>query len=82
MRTTLDIDDPILKQLKDFQARDGRSLGRLVSDLLAQALSAAEVIEGAPQHASASAFLRDCVHRSPPCRPSETSTRCSPCPTA
>ena len=47
MRTTIDIDDSILKQLKDIQARDGRSRGRLVSDLLAQAL-AAEVKEGAP----------------------------------
>ena len=37
MRTTIDIDDPILKKLKAIQARDGRSLGRLVSDLLAQA---------------------------------------------
>ena len=47
MRTTIDIDDSILKQLKDIQARDGRSRGRLVSDLLAQAL-AAEEKEGVP----------------------------------
>ena len=40
MRTTIDIDDPILKDLKRLQQRDGKSLGRLVSDLLAQALSA------------------------------------------
>ena len=39
MRTTIDIDDPILKDLKRLQQRDGKSLGRLVSDLLAQALS-------------------------------------------
>ena len=45
MRTTIDIDDPI----KAIQARDGRSLGRLVSDLLAQAL-ASEVKEAAPQY--------------------------------
>ena len=49
MRTTLDIDDPILKKLKAIQARDGRSLGRLVSDLLAQAL-AGEVKEAAPRY--------------------------------
>jgi plasmid stability protein len=49
MRTTLDIDDPILKKLKVIQARDGRSLGRLVSDLLAQAL-AGEVKEAAPRY--------------------------------
>ncbi|MEZ5727162.1 MAG: hypothetical protein R3E48_03590 [Burkholderiaceae bacterium] len=37
MRTTIDIDDPILKDLKRLQRREGKSLGRLVSDLLAQA---------------------------------------------
>ena len=40
MRTTLDIDDPILHDLKRLKAREGKSLGRLVSDLLAQALNA------------------------------------------
>jgi hypothetical protein len=39
MRTTIDIDDPILKDLKRLQRREGKSLGRLVSDLLARALS-------------------------------------------
>ena len=39
MRTTIDIDDPILKDLKRLQRREGKSLGRLVSDLLALALS-------------------------------------------
>jgi hypothetical protein len=38
MRTTLDIDDPILKDLKRLRKREGKSLGRLVSELLAQAL--------------------------------------------
>jgi len=38
MRTTLDIDDPILEDLKRLQEREGKSLGRLVSDLLAMAL--------------------------------------------
>jgi hypothetical protein len=38
MRTTLDIDDPILKDLKRLQKQEGKSLGRLVSDLLAAAL--------------------------------------------
>ena len=40
MRTTLDIDDPILRDLKRLQQREGKSLGRLVSDLLAQSLAA------------------------------------------
>lgn len=38
MRTTLDIDDPILADLKRLQKRERKSLGRLVSDLLAFAL--------------------------------------------
>ena len=42
MRTTLDIDDPILKDLKRLQRREGKSLGRLVSDLLALALASPE----------------------------------------
>lgn len=40
MRTTLDIDDPILKELRKLQRREGKSLGKLVSELLAQSLSA------------------------------------------
>jgi hypothetical protein len=39
MRTTLDIDDPILRDLRRLQQRDGRPLGRLVSDLLARAVA-------------------------------------------
>jgi hypothetical protein len=38
MRTTIDIDDPILQELKLLQQQQGKSLGRLASDLLAQAL--------------------------------------------
>ena len=40
MRTTIDIDDPVLKEVKALQKKGGQSLGRLVSDLLAQALRA------------------------------------------
>jgi hypothetical protein len=38
MRTTVDIDDPVLKDLKKIQQKEGKSLGRLISDLLAQAM--------------------------------------------
>jgi hypothetical protein len=38
MRTTIDIDTPILEDLKRLQKREGKSLGRLVSELLAEAL--------------------------------------------
>ena len=39
MRTTIDIDAPILQELKLLQQQQGKSLGRLASDLLAQALA-------------------------------------------
>lgn len=42
MRTTIDIDDPILKEIKRLQRRQGKSMGRLVSDLLAQSLAASK----------------------------------------
>jgi len=38
-RTTLDIDTPLLKELKKLQKEQGRSLGRIVSQLLAEALA-------------------------------------------
>ena len=38
MRTTLDIDAPILHDLKAMQKEQGKSLGRLVSDLLVVAI--------------------------------------------
>jgi hypothetical protein len=38
MRTTIDIDGPILAELKQRQKKEKKSLGRLVSDLLAMAL--------------------------------------------
>jgi hypothetical protein len=47
MRTTLDIDAPILKDLKRLQQREGKPLGRVVSDLLAQALAAIRTPENA-----------------------------------
>lgn len=39
MRTTLDISDPVLTELKRLQALEGKSMGALASELLAQALS-------------------------------------------
>lgn len=48
-RTTIRIDDPILRDLKLLQRREKRPLGQLVSELLAEALgrrhSAARVSE-------------------------------------
>ena len=48
MRTTLDIDDPVLRELKRLQAKEGTSLGRIASDLLARALKADAMHAGAP----------------------------------
>jgi hypothetical protein len=40
MRTTIDIETPVLKELRDLQKREGGTLGELVSRLLAEALAA------------------------------------------
>jgi hypothetical protein len=39
MRTTVDIEAPVLKDLKELQKREGGTLGGLVSRLLAEALA-------------------------------------------
>ena len=41
-RTTLDIDATVLSELKRRQQREGKSLGRLASELLAVSLAAGE----------------------------------------
>ena len=38
-RTTLDLDDSVLRQLKKQQKRDHKPLGQLASELLARALA-------------------------------------------
>ena len=47
-RTTLNIDAPVLQDLKRLQKKAGKSLGRLVSDLLAHAIGRARGVEAAP----------------------------------
>lgn len=39
MRTTLDLDDEVLRLLKERQRKEGRPLGQVASDLLAHALA-------------------------------------------
>jgi hypothetical protein len=39
MRTTLDLADPVLKELKEVSMQEGDSLGEVASRLLADALS-------------------------------------------
>jgi len=36
--STIDRDDPIVKEIKAIQIREGRSMGKIVSQLLAEAL--------------------------------------------
>jgi hypothetical protein len=50
MRTTLDIETPVLKQVRELQRREGGTLGELVSRLLAEALA------GRPKQPVAPAF--------------------------
>ena len=40
MRTTLNIDAPVLQELKRLQAKEGKPLGKLVSELVLFALNA------------------------------------------
>jgi hypothetical protein len=39
VRTTLDIDDPVLHAVKELARRDGRTAGAVASDLIRRALS-------------------------------------------
>lgn len=39
MRTTLDIDDDVLETAREIARREGRTAGRVVSDLLRRALT-------------------------------------------
>jgi hypothetical protein len=39
VRTTLDIETPVLKEVRELQRREGGTLGELVSRLLAEALA-------------------------------------------
>jgi len=39
MRTTVDIETSVMKDLKKIRQQEGKSLGRIISDLLAKALA-------------------------------------------
>lgn len=55
MRTTVDIDEPILKDLKKIGQKEGKSLGRLISDILAESLGqwkSRKGLESPPQWAA------------------------------
>lgn len=51
VRTTLDLDDRVLEELRHLQRREGGTLGSLVSRLLAEALSTRARLEPKPAFA-------------------------------
>ena len=59
--TTLDIDDPILKEIKAIQKREGRSMGKIVSQLLAEALIEKKTPAKAPKFKWISRSMRALV---------------------
>jgi hypothetical protein len=48
MRTTVDIDDPILREVKALQEKEGRSMSAVVSELLADALARRRAVQSRP----------------------------------
>ena len=48
MRTTLDIDDPILREVRAIHEKEGRSMGAIVSELLAEALAGRRPMRSRP----------------------------------
>ncbi len=42
-RTTVHIDAPILKEIKALQKKEGRSMGKIISQLLAEAIARRKV---------------------------------------
>ena len=47
-RTTIDIDPMVLRELKKRQRHEGKTLGRLVSELLTTALGRSEQLSAVP----------------------------------
>ena len=47
-RTTIDIDAPVLKEIKNLQKKEGQSMGKIVSRLLVEALVQRESSKEAP----------------------------------
>ena len=48
-RTAINIDDPILKEIKDLQKKEGGTVGKIVSQLLAEALGRRKTTKEAPK---------------------------------
>ena len=61
MRTTIDIDDPILREVKAIHDREGRSMGAVVSELLAEALARRRTSRGRPSFRWTSRRMRSLI---------------------
>ena len=48
-RTTIDIEAPILKEIKDIQKKEGRTLGKIVSELLLEGLARRRSVPDTPK---------------------------------
>ncbi len=48
-RTTIDIDTPILEEIRAIQKREKRSMGKIVTQLLAEALTLRKFSDGPPK---------------------------------
>ena len=48
-RTTINIDDPILKEIRGLQKKEGRALGEIISQLLADALAQRKAPKETPE---------------------------------
>jgi hypothetical protein len=48
MRITLDIDDPILREVRNIREKEDRSMGAIVSELLAEALAGRRSMRSKP----------------------------------
>jgi len=61
MRTTLDIEAPILREVKALHEREGRSMGAVVSELLAEALARRRTTRAPPSFRWTSRDMRSLV---------------------
>lgn len=48
-RTTVDIETPILQEIKDLKKKEGQSLGQIISQLLSEALGSRKAANKLPQ---------------------------------
>jgi hypothetical protein len=60
-RTTVDIDTPVLKEIKSLQKKEHRTLGQIVSQLLSESLARRRALRKAPSFKWTSRSMRAVV---------------------